>query len=502
MTHQPHVQGYDPRTGEPAGDPVPADTPQDVDRAVTAARQAGLAWAALPGRRRAEALEAVADALDAARDTLAAVADTETALGLPRLTGEIARTTGQLRMFADAARTGAFADAILTPADPATGRPDIRRMQHPVGPVAVFTASNFPFAFSVAGGDTASALAAGCPVVVKAHEAHPHTSLATAAVVTAALEKAGAPHGLLQLVFGREAGAPLVTHPAIKAAGFTGSLAGGRALFDLTQQRSEPIPFYGELGSANPVVVLPGAARERTSFIAQGFAASLTLGTGQFCTNPGLLFVPEDDGLLEALAAAVGGTTGGPMLSERIRDGYRSRTDQAPSGTRLLATGSAGDGAWAVTPTVWRTTLDAFRAHAEELAEETFGPASVVVTYREPADLAPVLATLPGSLTASIHAADTDLDAASVLTPALRERAGRLVFNGWPTGVAVSWAMHHGGPWPATTAAGFTSVGLTAARRWLTPVAYQDWPHDLLPPELQDANPLGIQRLREERKSG
>nr|WP_145486855.1 MULTISPECIES: aldehyde dehydrogenase (NADP(+)) [Streptomyces] len=490
------LRGVSPRTGEPVGDPVAVSTARDVDAAARAAARAFPLWSAVPAADRARALDAAADALDAARDELVAVADAETALGQVRLTGEVGRTSGQLRLFAEVLRDGGHVQAVLTPADPAAGRPDIRRMRQAIGPVAVFSASNFPFAFSVAGGDTASALAAGCPVVVKAHEGHPATSAAVARVVAGALREAGAPEGVLGLVAGFEAGVALVNHPAVKAAGFTGSQSGGRALYDLAAARPEPIPFYGELGSVNPVVVLPGAAAERTREIAEGYTQSLTLGTGQFCTNPGLLFVPEDGALPDAVAATVGAATTGAMLTSRIRDGYQARVAELDEAADLvpLASGSAGDDSFAVVPRVWRLPLKSFAARLDTLAEECFGPAGLVVTYPDLESLTQVLASLPGSLTGSVHAAADDAAAAARVVTALRHRVGRLIHNGWPTGVAVCWAMHHGGPWPSTTAPLHTSVGATAIDRWLVPIAYQDWPDDLLPPELQDANPLGIPR--------
>ncbi|MEU3028521.1 aldehyde dehydrogenase (NADP(+)) [Streptomyces incarnatus] len=490
------LRGVSPRTGEPVGDPVAVSTARDVDAAARAAARAFPLWSAVPAADRARALDAAADALDAARDELVAVADAETALGQVRLTGEVGRASGQLRLFAEVLRDGGHVQAVLTPADPAAGRPDIRRMRQAIGPVAVFSASNFPFAFSVAGGDTASALAAGCPVVVKAHEGHPATSAAVARVVAGALREAGAPEGVLGLVAGFEAGVALVNHPAVKAAGFTGSQSGGRALYDLAAARPEPIPFYGELGSVNPVVVLPGAAAERTREIAEGYTQSLTLGTGQFCTNPGLLFVPEDGALPDAVAATVGAATTGAMLTSRIRDGYQARVAELDEAADLvpLASGSAGDDSFAVVPRVWRLPLKSFAARLDTLAEECFGPAGLVVTYPDLESLTQVLASLPGSLTGSVHATADDAAAAARVVTALRLRVGRLIHNGWPTGVAVCWAMHHGGPWPSTTAPLHTSVGATAIDRWLVPIAYQDWPDDLLPPELQDANPLGIPR--------
>src|SRR5580658_5696103 len=301
------IQGFDPRTGEPVGEPVAETTDAGVDALVSAAAAAGPAWSA--SSRRAEALEVVADALDERTGELAVIADTETALGGERLTGEVARTTGQLRLFAGVLRDGGYADAVISPAVGVV--PDVRRITRPVGPVAVFAASNFPFAFSVAGGDTASALAAGCPVVVKAHEGHPVTSDVTAEVVAGALAAAGAPAGTFGLNHGVEAGLRLLRHPAITAAGNTGSTTGGLALAKIAAERPVLIPFYREIGSANPSVVLPGAAFSRPSAIATGFTGSLTLGAGQFCTNPGLLFVPEDVGLLSAISEAVGASAGG-----------------------------------------------------------------------------------------------------------------------------------------------------------------------------------------------
>ncbi|MFG1943513.1 aldehyde dehydrogenase (NADP(+)) [Nonomuraea sp. NPDC048826] len=476
------IYGYDPRTGEPVGAGVPETDRAGVDLVVSAAAAAGQAWRAAPAADRAAALEAVADALDAHVDELWRLADQETALGEVRLRGEVARTSGQFRFFAQVVRDGGYLDAIIDHADPP--RPDVRRMKLPLpGVVAVFAASNFPFAFSVAGGDTASALAAGCPVVVKAHPGHPGTSERVAKLVRDALPYPD----LLGLVHGVDAGADLVRHPTVVAAGFTGSVAGGKAIQRLIDEREVPIPFYGELGSVNPVVVLPSASAQQ---VATGFAASLTQGVGQFCTNPGLMFVPEGDELRKALAEAVEGTSGGPMLAERIRDGYLGGLDRLGQ-LDLLAAGRPAEGGWAVTPKVFTTDLDTFAEKLPGIGEECFGPASIVVTYRQVADLPPVLERLEGSLTATVHAANAD--EAEPLVDVLGRKAGRLIWNGWPTGVAVTWAMHHGGPWPATTTA-TTSVGATAVDRWLEPTAYQDWPEALLPDELKDDNPLGIPR--------
>jgi acyl-CoA reductase-like NAD-dependent aldehyde dehydrogenase len=479
------IYGYDPRTGRPAGEPHPETDADGVDAVVSASARAGAAWRAVPAPERARVLDAVADARLARAGELWPVADRETALGEARLRGEIARSAGQFSLFAQVLRDGGYAQAVIDHADPSLTppRPDVRRVRRALpGVVAVFAASNFPFAFSVPGGDTASALAAGCPVVVKAHPAHPATSELAAAAVRSALPDPD----LLGLVHGFDAGAALVRHPSVAAAGFTGSVAGGRAVQELIGRRETPIPFFGELGSVNPVVVLPSAGD-----IAAGFAASLTLGVGQFCTNPGLLFVPDDPARLAAIAEAVSGTAGAPMLAERIRDGYLAGVERLGELT-LLAEGAAGEGEWAVAPKVFVTDLASFADKLPRVAEECFGPASVVVTYSDPADLPAVLDSLEGSLTATVHAGDP-AEAAPV-AEVLGRKAGRLIWNGWPTGVAVCWAMHHGGPWPASTAPAHTSVGATAIDRWLAPTAYQDWPDELLPEELREDNPLGIPR--------
>jgi NADP-dependent aldehyde dehydrogenase len=480
------IQGYDPRTGQPAGEPVPETTPAELDAIVAAAAAAGSAWAATSPEQRARMLTAVAGALDAQVTELAGLADLETALGGPRLTGEVARASGQLRLFAEVLRDGGFLDVAATPAG--DGLPGLQRIDHPVGPVAVFAASNFPFAFSVAGGDTASALAAGCPVVVKAHEGHPRTSVRTGEIITAALAAAGAPDGVFAVVHGVDAGVALLRHPAIAAAGFTGSQRGGLALQRICAGRDVPIPFFGELGSVNPVVVLPGAAAARAGQIADGYAASVTLGVGQFCTNPGLLFVPSGGGLLDAIAAAVPQTRGGPMLSERIHAGFEAgvRDLAGQPAVKPLASGQPGEGPWAGTPQVFCTGLAEFAAGLPGLAQERFGPAGLVVSYPDVAALVPVLGRLGGNLAGCVHLDQpADLDAARAVLAVFGATTGRVVVNGWPTGVAVTWAQHHGGPFPATTAPAYTSVGAAAIRRWLIPVVYQDCPPLLLPPGLR-----------------
>ncbi|MET7950133.1 aldehyde dehydrogenase (NADP(+)) [Micromonospora sp. NPDC005324] len=464
-----------------------------VAEAVAAARDAAPILAREPFISRAARLRDAADALDASAAEVVALADTETHLGPTRLTGELARTTGQLRLFADAVEEGSFLDVTIDRADPAAmpvPRPDVRRMMRPLGPVAVFAASNFPLAFSVAGGDTASALAAGCPVVVKAHEGHPRLSDLVGRVLADVL-----PPGAVTVVHGRAAGRELVIDPAVRAVGFTGSEAGGRALFDLATRRPDPIPFYGELGSVNPVVVTPTAVAVRGAAVAAAYVASYTLGLGQFCTKPGLLFLPAGHGLESALVDAVRAVAAGPLLGEWIRGGFDEAVAAlaAVPGVRSLVAPTAGTG---ITATPALLAMPAAHFLAEPAAaRECFGPASLVVEYADRAELLAALNAVPGALTATVHTEpDRDSELVRAVLDVVSERAGRVVVNGWPTGVAVTWAMHHGGPWPATTASLHTSVGAAAIRRFLRPVAYQDVPAELLPEALHDANPLRLPR--------
>lgn len=468
-------------------------TPADVDRVASAAAAAFTVTVASTDAERAAWLRTVADELDAHVDELVAIADRETALGEARLRGEVVRTTGQLRLFATVVEEGSYLEAIIDHAvpDAAPPRPDLRRMLRPIGPVAVFAASNFPFAFSVAGGDTASALAVGCPVIVKAHSGHPELSRRSAELVAGALRSAGAPDGTFALVEGREAGIALIEHPAIAAGSFTGSVAGGRALADRAAARPAPIPFFGELGSINPVVVTEAADAARGAALAQGLAGSFQLGSGQFCTKPGLVFVPEGSALEAALPAHVG-SAAHRLLTEAIDRGFREGLEHlaAVPGAELVAQAPATDDG-VPQPLVYAVSADTFATHLETLSAEVFGPVTLLVRYGSAAELPAVLSRLDGSLTATIHAEDGD-DVSQVLG-VLAARAGRVLFSGWPTGVAVTWSQHHGGPWPATTSQ-HTSVGATAARRFQRPIAYQDAPERVLPPALLDANPLGIPR--------
>jgi NADP-dependent aldehyde dehydrogenase len=459
----------------------------DVDTVARAAAGAFEATRSATEAERAGWLIAIADRLDAAVDELAALADAETALGETRLHGEVARTTGQLRMFAAVVTEGSHLEATIDHAAPSAvpPRPDLRRMLRPTGPVAVFAASNFPFAFSVAGGDTASALAVGCPVVVKAHPGHPRTSRRTADLVEEALAAAGAPAGAFALVDGYDAGLELVDHPAITAVAFTGSLAGGRALHDRAAARPAPIPFFGELGSINPVVVTADADAARGAELATGLAGSFQLGAGQFCTKPGVVFVPGGSALEAALGPLVGADLP-RMLTPSIADGFQSgsaRVESVP-GVELLAGGPDA-------PAVAITDVATLRQHADDLLAEVFGPFALLVRYHSRAELAEALDDLEGTLTATLHAAPGE--PVDDLLPQLEAIAGRVLFAGWPTGVAVTWSQHHGGPWPATTSQ-HTSVGATAVRRFLRPIVYQDAPDAALPAALRDANPLGIPR--------
>ena len=458
----------------------------DLDRLVSAAAEAAPVWRASSADDRARWLRAAADALDAHADELVAIADEETRLGETRLRGEVGRTTGQLRLFASVVEEGSYLEITIDDADGAATppRPELRRMLTGVGPVAVFSASNFPFAFSVAGGDTASALAAGNPVVVKAHSGHPRLSERTAEIVAAALEAAGAPAGSLGLVEGREAGNALVQHPSIQAAGFTGSLGGGRALFDLATGREDPIPFYGELGSVNPVVLTPAAVERRGEALAQGLVASFTLGVGQFCTKPGVVFVPAGSGFDELLARLVPGASGGPLLTDRITAAFPSGLAHLEADPSVsVVAGSAEQAEGTAQPVVLRTDAAAVADRPETLLEECFGPVTLLVEYADDAALQRALDAVPGSLTATLHAEDDD--AVDDVLEVLQRKAGRVLFAGWPTGVAVTWSQQHGGPWPATTSL-HTSVGATAIRRFLRPIVFQDAPQRLLPPVLRD----------------
>ncbi|WP_411374970.1 aldehyde dehydrogenase (NADP(+)) [Arthrobacter sp. MPF02] len=468
-----------------------------MDQTARRAHEAYLASAARTPGERAAWLTALAEALRSNADALVGLAVAETNLTEARLRGELRRTAFQLDLFAEELRSGVVLEATIDHADPDWGmgpRPDIRRVNVPLGVIGVFGASNFPFAFSVIGGDSASALAAGCAVLHKIHPGHENLARRTADIVIAALERAGAPKGLFAVIEGREAAVAMVEHPLVKAIGFTGSTAGGRALYDIATSRPEPIPFYGELGSINPVFVLPQAWRRRSAEILNGYAESFTLGMGQFCTKPGVLFVPndsDDEAIRAGLADTLADVQPGKLLTPALRDSYASALAAVAGvrGVQVLLPGSDED---APAPTVLAVKSGQVVRTPEVLHREIFGPATLLVRYQSAAEL-PVLAELMGGqLTATIHGDDDDDTAALVNT--LTGKAGRVLFNGWPTGVTVSYAQHHGGPYPATTAASATSVGTGSIGRFMRPVAYQDLPDPALPPSLQEANPWGIAR--------
>lgn len=459
---------------------------ETVTDLVTAAVEAGWVWSGLLGTERARVLAAVADALDAEADRLVPLAQAETRLPEARLRGELTRTTFQLRLLGETVAVGAHLGVRIDHADPdwpmGAPRPDLRRSAVPVGPVLVFAASNFPFAFSVAGGDTASALAAGCPVLVKVHEGHPELSAAVGEVVATALAAAGAPRGVLELVHDQADARALLVHPGIRAAAFTGSIPAGRALFDLAQSRPDPIPFFGELGSVNPVFVTDRAAATRAEEIADGFIASFTLGAGQLCTKPGVLLAPAGSALTARLATAeLPGPV--PLLNDRIAEGHRrSRAALAdrPGVAVLGAPEAPGE-----VPALLVTTAATLLADLDGLFAECFGPTALVATYADERELVDVAEAIDGQLTATLQAEPDDV-VVPVLTEVLAHKAGRLLWNQWPTGVSVTAAQQHGGPYPASTAPGTTSVGTAAIERFVRPVAWQGFPDHLLPPELRE----------------
>lgn len=487
----PAFHATDPTSGEGL-DPLFHESGLDQVAAATVAAQGAAAdYRALPLERRAAFLSAIAEEIEALGDILLDQVVAETALPRARATGERGRTANQLRLFASVVTDGSFLgrrhDEALPDRSPLP-RPDLRLARVPVGPVAVFGASNFPLAFSVAGGDTASALAAGCPVVVKAHPAHPGVSELVAGAVLRAVDRTGMPSGVFALLHGGpEVGRALVSDPRIRAVGFTGSRAGGLALVEAAAHRPVPIPVFAEMSSVNPVVILDGAL-DHAGALAAAYAESLTKEAGQYCTNPGLTFVPDGvagDAFVSAAARAVAATPAQPMLTSGIADSLVSGVDRwrAARDVTIVAEGTPGG---ATSPAaVLATAPLAALADNPALADEVFGAAGMVVRYPDIDALLPVLAGLEGQLTATLHGTSSDLDAAARLVPVLEDRAGRVLWGGWPTGVEVASAMVHGGPYPATSAPSTTSVGTLAIERFLRPVSYQNFPTDLLPPEFR-----------------
>lgn len=470
-----------------------------IDTTLQRSAEAAGAWKQTSPERRAEFLEAIANAMEALGKSLIETVMAETHLDEARLTGERMRTTGQLRMYAAMLREGSWVEATIDTVQEA--RPDLRKMLLPLGPVVVFGASNFPLAYSTAGGDTASALAAGCPVIVKAHPAHSRTSLLVAEAIKSAAASCGVPEHVFQHVEdeGFDTGRLLVQHPLTRAVGFTGSFSGGMALHRYAQERPEPIPVFAEMGSVNPVVILPEALSRRGDSIAETCAASLTLGVGQFCTNPGLMFGIDCLGLrhfIEMMGKAVGNAVPAPMLHKGIHESYNEKLAKALSSKGVFLAGAAEPdpaGARASAVIAWVTASDFLRN--PQLHEEVFGPFSLMVICKDAAQLTQALETLGGQLTCSIWAEPEDLQAHSGLLDIAQRKAGRIILNGVPTGVAVAPAMMHGGPFPATTDSRFTAVGIHAVKRWVRPVAYQNFADEWLPEELKNANSRGILRF-------
>ncbi len=502
-------RGIDPRSGTEVEPAFHEATAAEIERAVEASEAAFRIYSRTSSSQRAHFLRAIADELVALGAELIERAHLETALPIGRLEGERARTVGQLRLFAELLDEGSWVDARIDRGDSSRAplpRPELRRMLAPLGPVAVFGASNFPFAFSVPGGDTASALAAGCTVVCKAHPAHPGTSELCARAIDRAAETCDIPRGVLSLVHGwsHEVGLALVRHPRICAVGFTGSLRGGRALFDAAAARPEPIPCYAEMGSINPVFLLPSAAAaERTEVLARDLATSITMGTGQFCTNPGVVVGVGGaalDGLAQALGERINAAEASVMLYPQLAESYDAAVKRAVSHGAFVVARGASDSAHRATAALLRVEASRF-VERPELRDEMFGPASVVVAATDAAEMERVAEQLEGQLTATIHGTADELRAHSGLVAILQRKVGRLLFNGYPTGVEVGHAMQHGGPYPASTDSRSTSVGSAAIFRFVRPISFQNFPDAALPEDLRDANTRGIWRLLDGQRS-
>ena len=494
-----------PASGEILDPPFYEASLDELNRACDAAWNAFESYSQLPAATRAAFLRTIAEEIESC-DEIITRGNQETGLPEARLKGERARTCGQLRLFATVVEEGSWLSARIDHGEPERTpqpKPDLRSMQCPLGPVAVFCASNFPLAYSVAGGDTASALAVGCPVVVKAHHAHPGTAEIVAEAVMAAIKKCEMPSGVFSLIFGpgRTLGQALVKHPRIKAVGFTGSRAGGRALMDIAAARDEPIPVYAEMSSVNPVVILPGALQERGEALATGTHGSVTLGVGQFCTNPGLIFLPAGDvaqPFVDRLASLMADTAPCTMLHSGIRQAYvaglQSRQNVAQVEEIVSSDVNSGAGDCDSGTVLFQTTAEVY-LRSERLADEVFGPSTLLVRYENHDQLRALVESLEGQLTATVHASDEELQEACRMVATLQQKAGRLIFNGFPTGVEVCHAIVHGGPYPATSDGRTTSVGSLAVHRFARQVAWQDCPAGLLPEALQEDNPLGIRRL-------
>lgn len=501
--HGAEFRGTNPATGRALEPAYYSASEEEVDRAARAAQQAFFAWRHVSGVRRGRLLESIADGLDAATEALVARALLETALPEARLRVETLRTSNQLRLFAHMAEEGSWVDARIHTAIPnrkPLPRPDLRSMLQPIGPVVVFGASNFPLAFSVAGGDTASALAAGNAVVVKAHPAHPGTSELVGKIIAESIQKCGEPAGLFSLLFdvGFAVGQSLVKHPLIQAVGFTGSRTAGRTLLDLAAQRPQPIPCFAEMGSTNPVFVLPRALRNHRDEIATGLFASFTLTAGQQCTKPGMVFLPnqaESASLLTELRRLTRESTEMTLLTPEIAASFRKSLEGRRNAQGMeMWEASATQSICGVGAVLLETDIDTF-LKSPELSEEIFGPTSLVIRYNEREKMMHAAEELEGHLTAAVLGTEEDLAEYRELIAILERKAGRLIFNGYPTGVEMSDAMVHGGPYPATSDSRFTAVGTRAILRFARPVCYQACPEVMLPEELRDANPRRILRI-------
>ncbi|WP_394994629.1 aldehyde dehydrogenase (NADP(+)) [Emticicia sp.] len=493
------IQAINPATGETLAPLFYKATTDELNYAADKAAKAFQIYRKKSGFEKASFLEKIAEEIENLGDLLTERYVAESGLPQGRAAGERGRTTGQLRLFAQLLREGSWVnariDAALPERQPAP-RPDIRAMERPLGVVGVFGASNFPLAFSVAGGDTASALAAGCCVIFKAHPAHLGTSELVGKAIQKAAEATNMPDGVFSLLFddGHEIGSALVKHPSIKAVGFTGSYKGGKALFDAAVTRPEPIPVYAEMGSVNPVFVLPKILAEKGSAIAQNFVASVTMGVGQFCTNPGMLFLQKNDNFMKELEKQAPTAQGGVMLTTGIRDAYVKGIEHAKNFTQIIGIGKAPEGFTAVEPIILRTDIEGLNNNAH-LGEEIFGPTSLVVEANSREEILQAAKNLTGHLTATVHGTAEDLAEYADLIEILEQKVGRILINGFPTGVEVSHAMVHGGPFPATTDSRSTSVGTMAITRFTRPVCYQNFPDSLLLDELKSDNPLNIWRL-------
>ncbi|MEZ4905932.1 MAG: aldehyde dehydrogenase (NADP(+)) [Spirosomataceae bacterium] len=497
-------QALNPTTGEKLPTLFSKATKDDLELAAAKAQTAFQVYRKKSGTAKADFLDKIAEEIENLGEALVQIATAETGLPAARIQGERGRTTGQLRLFASYLREGSWVNARIETAIPdrlPLPKVDIRMMQQALGPVAVFGASNFPLAFSVAGGDTASALAAGCPVIVKAHSAHPGTSELIGRAIQTAAQKCVMPDGVFSMLHGSgtEIGAGLVLHPAIKAVGFTGSYQGGMALFKLAANRPEPIPVYAEMGSTNPVFILPQIMQAKGGNIAQQFAASVTMGVGQFCTNPGMMIVPKTEGsetFFTDVKTQFQEVAGGVMLTKGIQDAYQKGVAHhlAQENVTVIAQGKEVAGFTAVPPVLFKTDAQAI-AQNHELSEEIFGPASVLVEAQSKAEMLEIAANLDGHLTATIHGTPEELEDYTDLIALLEQKVGRLLINGFPTGVEVCHAMMHGGPFPASSDSRSTSVGTAAIYRFTRPISYQNFPENLLPDELKSSNPLGIWQL-------